>query len=269
MAIVSEASPAPISLAGGSVTVILLHGFTGSPAEMALLADALHAKGYSVEVPLLLGHGTQLNDLLPIRPQQWIDQVDGLLRTQLERGQQVVLGGLSMGSILALQAAFRFPEIRGLMLYSPPIGSRDVRRFFAPLLIRLVKTVAKPPCDYADPRTADRLWSYDRYPVICSSLVLRLIAQVRQHLAAVHQPMLVVASRRDNVVTERGVRRLMDQAGASSKQLVWLERSSHAITADAEWPLVCESSLRFLSSLASAGLPGRPCNPADPPVQMY
>ncbi len=269
MASVFEASPAPISLAGGSVTVILLHGFTGSPAEMALLATALHAKGYAVEVPLLVGHGTQLNDLLPVHPQQWVDQVDGVLRSQLARGQQVVLGGLSMGSILALQAALRFPEIRGLMLYSPPIGSRDVRRFFAPLLTRLVKTVAKPPCDYADPTTVDRLWSYDRYPVICSSLVLRLIAQVRRQLTAVHQPMLVIASRRDNVVTERGVRRLIDQAGASSKQLVWLERSSHAITADAEWPLVCERSLGFLSSLASPELPARPCNPGDAPVQMY
>jgi len=243
------ASPLPISLDGGPVTVILVHGFTGSPAEMRLLAEACHQQGYAVEVPLLEGHGTVLDDLVSMQPQRWIDQLDGVIRAQLERGQQVVLGGLSMGSILAMQASMRWPEIQGLMLYSPPIGSRDPRRFFAPLLTRLVTSVAKPPSDYADPATADRLWSYDRYPVICSSLVLQMIARVRRQLRKVRAPMLVIASHRDNVVSAKGVEMLVQQAASPVKQLLWLELSSHAITADGEWPLVCERSLLFLDSL--------------------
>ena len=243
------ATPAPISWAGGRNTVILVHGFTGSPAEMRLLAEACHEKGYAVEVPLLHGHGTVLDDLVPIKPQQWIDQLDDVIRDQLARGQQVVLGGLSMGSILALQASIRWPQVRGLMLYSPPIGSRDPRRFFAPLLTRLLTSVAKPPSDYADPGTANRLWSYDRYPVICSSLVLQMIARVRRQLRKVRAPMLVIASHRDNVVSATGVELLVQRAASPVKQLLWLERSSHAITADGEWPLVCERSLLFLDSL--------------------
>ena len=243
------ATPAPISWSGGRNTVILVHGFTGSPAEMRLLAEACHEKGYAVEVPLLHGHGTVLDDLVPIKPQQWIDQLDDVIRDQLARGQQVVLGGLSMGSILALQASIRWPQVRGLMLYSPPIGSRDPRRFFAPLLTRLLTSVAKPPSDYADPGTANRLWSYDRYPVICSSLVLQMIARVRRQLRKVRAPMLVIASHRDNVVSATGVELLVQRAASPVKQLLWLERSSHAITADGEWPLVCERSLLFLDSL--------------------
>jgi len=50
MGIGRHASPDPISLSGGPVTVLLVHGFTGSPAEMTLLAEALHRQGYSVEV---------------------------------------------------------------------------------------------------------------------------------------------------------------------------------------------------------------------------
>ena len=129
MGIGRHASPDPISLSGGPVTVLLVHGFTGSPAEMTLLAEALHRQGYSVEVPLLQGHGTCLEDLVPLRPQQWIEQLDQVIEAQLARGQQLVLGGLSMGSILALQAALRWPQIRALMLFSPPIESRDWRRF--------------------------------------------------------------------------------------------------------------------------------------------
>lgn len=228
------ANPAPLSLAGGPVTVVLVHGFTGSPAEMTLLAEALHGQGYSVEVPLLEGHGTRLDDLLPMRPQRWLDQLDALLERELTGGQQVVLGGLSMGSILALQAAVRWPQVRGLLLFSPPIGSRDWRRFFAPLLARLVTSVPKPPSGYVDPAAADRLWSYDRYPVVCSSLVLQMISRVRRQLGEVPQPLLVIASRRDNVVTERGVRLFMRRVSSASKRLVWLEHSSHALTADGE-----------------------------------
>ncbi len=242
-------SPEPISLAGGPITVILVHGFTGSPAEMRQLADAFQQQGFAVEVPLLEGHGTELKDLISIRPQRWIDQLDRVIRDQVERGQQVVLGGLSMGSILVLQASMRWPQVRGLLLYSPPIGSRDLRRFFAPLLTRLVTSVAKPPSDYADPDAADRLWSYDRYPVVCSSLVLQMIARVRRQLPMVRAPMLVIASQRDNVVSAKGVELLVRRAASPVKQLLWLERSSHAITADGEWPLVCERSLLFLASL--------------------
>ena len=118
------------------MTVVLIHGFTGSPSEMQLLAQALNSEGYGVEVPLLMGHGTQLTDLMGVHPQQWIDPLDALITRLLSEGQRVVVGGLSLGSILSLQLALRYPQIKALLLYSPPIRSGDPRRFLAPLLIR-------------------------------------------------------------------------------------------------------------------------------------
>ena len=242
-------SPAPISLPGGRVTVLLVHGFTGSPAEMVLLAKVLNRAGFSVEVPLLLGHGTQLEDLVPIRPDQWVSQLDAVILREQARGQEIVVGGLSLGSVLALNAALRCPQIKALMLFSPPIGSRDWRRFAAPLLKLLVRSVRKPPSNYVDPGTASRLWSYDRYPVVCSSLVLKFIARVRRDLPRISQPLLVIASSRDNVVTARGVRLLVKRVASSTCDFLWLHNSSHALTADQEWPEVCERSVAFLRSL--------------------
>ena len=77
------------------------------------------------------------------------------------------------------------------LLFSPPIGSRDWRRFFAPVLTRLVTSVPKPRC-YVDPVTADRLWSYDRYPRL-QQFGLQMIARVRSQLAEV-RTLLVMAS---------------------------------------------------------------------------
>ena len=231
------------------MTVVLIHGFTGSPSEMQLLAQALNSEGYGVEVPLLMGHGTKLTDLMGVHPQQWIDPLDALITRLLSEGQRVVVGGLSLGSILSLQLALRYPQIKALLLYSPPIRSGDPRRFLAPLLIRFTQSLPKPASDFCDPIAAQRLWSYDRYPVATSALVLDLISRTRKQLSKVQQPLLAIASRRDKVISASGIQLLMRTVNSSPRELHWLERSGHAITVDAEWMVVRDLSLNFLRKL--------------------
>ncbi len=245
------ASPESFSLPGGAVTVVLIHGFTGSSAEMQLLAKSMNAEGYGVEVPLLEGHGTNLSDLMEVDPQQWIDRLDGLIARLLLEGKMVVVGGLSLGSILSLQVALRYPQIKALLLYSPPIRSGDPRRFLAPLLTRFRQSLAKPPSDFVDPMASERLWSYDRYPVATSARVLQLISRTRKQLKSVEQPLLAIASRCDNVISISGIELLMRTVQSNPKELQWLERSSHAITVDAEWTTVRDLSLSFLRKIFS------------------
>ena len=244
-----NASPQALSLPGGAVTVVLIHGFTGSPSELKLLAESLNAEGYGVEVPLLVGHGTTLQDLMGVVPQQWIDPLDALITRLLAAGQKVVVGGLSLGSILTLQLALRYPQIEALLLYSPPIRSGDPRRFFAPLLVRFTQSLPKPASDFFDPMAAQRLWSYDRYPVATSARVLDLISRTRKQLSQVRQPLLAIASRCDKVITPSGLALLMRSVQSSPRELHWLERSSHAITVDAEWTMVRDLSLDFLRKI--------------------
>ena len=236
------------------MTVVLIHGFTGSPSEMKLLAEALNAEGYGVEVPLLVGHGTNLKDLMGVHPQQWIDPLDVLIARLLSEGQRVVVGGLSLGSILGLQLALRYPQIKALLLYSPPIRSGDPRRFLAPFLIRFMQSLPKPASDFFDPIAAERLWSYDRYPVATSARVLELISRTRKQLTQVQQPLLAIASRRDKVISTSGLELLMRTVQSSPRELHWLARSGHAITVDAEWAAVRDLSLEFLRKIFSTSI---------------
>ena len=231
------------------MTVVLIHGFTGSPPEMQPLAEAFNAEGYGVQVPLLVGHGTTLSDLMEVHPQQWIDPLDALITRLLSEGQKVVLAGLSLGSILSLQLALRYPQIKALLLYSPPVRSGDPRRFLAPLLIRFTQSLPKPASDFFDPIAAERLWSYDRYPVATSARVLELISRTRKQLNEVQQPLLAIASRRDKVISPSGIELLMRTVQSSPRELHWLERSGHSITVDAEWTAVRDLSLEFLRKI--------------------
>lgn len=246
-----SASPDPIVLPGGSTTVVLVHGYSGSPAELGLLADSLQREGYGVECPLLVGHGTCLEDLMPVEPDQWLKQIDAVVDRLQHQGQSVVVGGLSLGAILALQVARRRPCIQGVITYSPPIISGDPRALVAPLLARLLTSVPRPADDFVDPTTAERIWTYNRWPSRCSVKVLELIADTRHHLAEVTQPLLVMASRLDRVITARGVNHLRQRVSSPSVKLQWLENSGHLITTDAEWRTVADVTADFIRRLST------------------
>ena len=242
-------SPEPFSMPGGPITVVLLHGYTGAPAELSQLAEALHAQGFGVEAPLLVGHGTCLADLMPVQPSQWLEQVDGVVDRLLDQGQRVVVAGLSLGSILAIQAGMRRPAVEAVIAYSPPIVSGDPRARIAPVLSLLFPSVPRPADDFIDPSTAERLWKYPRWPSRCSVRVLDFIASTRKHLGDLHQPLLVMASTLDRVITRRGVELLQQRVGSKRVEVDWLEGSGHVITADAEWQTVADRTLIFLKGL--------------------
>ena len=70
---------------GGPTGVLLCHGLTGSPASLRPWAEHLAAAGLSVEVPLLLGHGTACQDLNTARWPDWFLPITGCARSSRAR----------------------------------------------------------------------------------------------------------------------------------------------------------------------------------------
>ena len=66
----------PWSRQGGSHGVLVLHGFTGNPQSVRGLALVLADAGFTVEMPLLPGHGTEIADMLPTRWKDWSEAAD-------------------------------------------------------------------------------------------------------------------------------------------------------------------------------------------------
>ncbi len=90
----------PFRHEGGEVGVLLCHGFTGSPQSLRPWADYLAARGLTVSLPLLPGHGTRWQDMQLTGWQDWYAEVDRALRELLDRCEQVFVFGLSMGGAL-------------------------------------------------------------------------------------------------------------------------------------------------------------------------
>ena len=90
--IVAVSGAEPFSARGsgarGQVGIVVVHGFTANPTGTRPLGMRLAAAGYSVEVPLLPGHGTSARDLARTRYSDWrmtvANAVDRVVFTHIE-----------------------------------------------------------------------------------------------------------------------------------------------------------------------------------------
>jgi esterase/lipase len=104
-------------------SVVLLHGLSDSPYFMRDIADSLFKQGCNVVAPLLSGNGTDYTDLGKVSLEDWRKDVDFGMQTASGLGGEVILGGLSAGGALAVDAAKRYPaKVRGLLLFSPALS---------------------------------------------------------------------------------------------------------------------------------------------------
>ena len=210
-------SPAAYAADRGPLGVLLLHGFTGSAAETRPLGERLAERGYTVRCPLLPGHGLDPAALALIHRRAWIAAAAAAHDDLRARCDRVFVGGLSLGSLLALALGAARPEIAGL-----------IARY-------LLRDVPPPPDDLGDPAAAlARVWCYDRLPVAGAAQVYLLHREVRRLLPRIRQPLLVLQGRRDRQLRPDAGPRLCAAVASADTELRWLEGSGHNLLIDGE-----------------------------------
>jgi carboxylesterase len=99
--------PTDLSLhTGSNVLVYLIHGVTGTPAEMHYVARKLAGKnGWDLYATTLPGHCARLKDLVKSTEWDWRAHVQHQLSFARQRYDYLFAAGLSAGALLALDAA--------------------------------------------------------------------------------------------------------------------------------------------------------------------
>lgn len=82
--------------------ILLLHGFAGNPDEIKPLQDYLVQSGYSVECPLLPGHGLGRKELSKTTHGDWITAAEQTYFELSQKLGKIVVIGFSMGGLLAV-----------------------------------------------------------------------------------------------------------------------------------------------------------------------
>lgn len=150
---------------GGSVGILLIHGYTATTAEVRLLAHYLHERGYTVAGPLLPGHRTTPREMNRCRWEDWTAACERAYDEVASRCEHVFVGGESMGGLLALCLASRHPEIVGVMSYAAALKLpySFQRAIILPLLAPFIAYLPKGQGQLS---AADARWQgYDHNPL--------------------------------------------------------------------------------------------------------
>ncbi|MCB1026615.1 MAG: alpha/beta fold hydrolase [Microthrixaceae bacterium] len=235
----------PQSWHGDRNGVLVLHGFTANPSSVRILADAAAEAGWSVELPLLPGHGTTIDDLIPTRFADWLDAAEAALVRLQQRCDRVVVMGLSMGGSLTLSLASTHPELAGLVCINPAVQAPPETIAAVQTMVDAgVKWTVGIGSDVADPNSFEN--AYEETPL--EPLLSLLIAadSVEFGPEDLKQPLLLVTSRQDHVVSPEDSVYLAANYGGTVDHL-WLSRSFHVATRDYDRHLVTATAIAFAS----------------------
>ena len=202
--------PRPTEAAKARSAVLLLHGYTGSPAEVRPLAEALAARGSYVELPLLPGHGDTPEAMLGVQAEDWYVAAEKRLLGLVAVRGPVALVGFSMGGLLSLMLAARYPQaVTGIALLAPglrikqiPPGATPILARFArsPLLRLLPRWLTKTRSPTAENASRPREERRQRIPTESLFELFRLQAEAAHAIPEVRGPALIIVAADDGVV---------------------------------------------------------------------
>jgi len=243
-------------LPGEGLSVLLIHGLTGTPYEMRYLGQQLADAGMRVAGVRLAGHAGAPEELASVTHANWYESVvEGFERVRAYGDPNVVVG-LSMGALLAARLALDQPEaVAGLAMLSPA--------FFLPTSARLLLRSLRPTARFADQLFLYRSGGSDIHdaaarsthpgsrlmPLSAALQLIELSDYVRPRMSSLEQPALLIHGRKDHVCPfAKNVEFIRSRLGSKLRRFVPLEESFHVITVDSERERVAREVVEFADS---------------------
>jgi carboxylesterase len=239
----------PYSATGDTRGALVLHGFTGNPQSMRGLALALADAGFTVELPLLPGHGTQIEDMLDTTWADWSAAAEHAYAELAARSDSgVVVVGLSMGGLLSVWLAEHHPEIAAISVVNPLLSSPDADTLgFIQAMIDGGDEVAPGiGSDIAMEGAVEA--AYPGLPLRATLSLFGAAAEVEKGLDQVTCPVLLFTSVQDHVVDNISSQKLVERAKGPVEQVV-LERSFHVATLDWDKDEIEARTVAFANSV--------------------
>jgi carboxylesterase len=220
------------------IGVLLIHGFTGSPASMTPWGQALSQNGWTIRVPRLPGHGSRWQDMNLTTWEDWYAEVERNLRELLAKCDQVFVCGL---------AEQHGNEISGIVLVNPAVHSERADRHLLPVISRVLKSFPGISNDIAKPGQDEV--AYGKLPLKAASSLAQLWKIVKNDISKVNQPLLLFRSLQDHVVEASNSQWILDHVSSKDKEEIILKNSFHVATLDYDAELIETRSTDFIKRL--------------------
>lgn len=241
----------------GAPGLLLIHGFTGTPAELRYLGRGLAMEGIGAHGPVLDGHCTRVEDLGHTTWRDWLGSVQRKIESleRIYRPGKFFIGGLSMGALLAIHEHVQKPgRYAGLIVMAVPLR--------LPLTVELaisgygalplwfdVRVPKLGGPDVMDERVRDLLPSYRHHSLKAAVSLLELARKVRsEDVPLVDGSVLLMHGQYDVTAPLFNVNLFRSEAGRARITEKILKRSGHLIPVDYDRDAVCGTVLDFIKS---------------------
>lgn len=237
----------PFYLKGNNIGCLLIHGFTGTPAEMLPLGKYLNEHGYTVAGVSLKGHGTRVEDMETTNWKDWLESGEIELINLQNNCDDVIIIGLSMGGIISLNLSSKY-DVKGVVSLASPIRITNKKAYFTPILKYFrkyeIKGEKKLPEDIKD-----YVIGYDKTPLASVHNLIKLIRKTKRRLKKVKAPLLIIQSKNDNTVEYTSAEYILNKVSSQFKKLIYLKESGHMVTVEGERERVFKEIRGFIKEI--------------------
>ena len=206
--------------------VLGIHGFTGGPYELQPFVDYLHAHtDWNIVVPTLPGHGKTL-ELSHLTAESWMMAAEQSLRQLQKEVDRVIIIGFSMGGIIAMYLANRYPIHKLVLL------SAAAKYVYPAQLLQDIKDIAKEAvAGKLEDNPLYRLYGYKvkETPIPATLEFIRLVRIVQPYYGQVKIPVYIVQGKKDGIVPYATAQFIYDEIGSLKKEIVYSESGKHHI----------------------------------------
>lgn len=241
------------TLGHGNTACLLIHGFGCGPIQMRELAENLCRWGFTARGILLPGHCGNTGGLSLNSHHDWKEKVESEYHQLKMEYKEVVVIGFSLGALLTLQLAIKYPIERIILMGTPLFIIRE----YLPIqsLIRICKNFMKRIKAWKRRcyMESEGYTGYLHQPVDTHFSIpalyglTEIITAVDLGLKDVKSSAMVIHSKKDLIAAPASAKYVMKYLGSPDKRLVWLERSHHLIMYDKEKDVVFSAIKEFVT----------------------
>ncbi len=203
---------------------------------MEILIPELDKRGIPWHYPILAGHNTKPEDMEGKTWEHWQNDVEEGLKYLLPNCKQVVIIGLSMGALLALELAEKYPdEISSLILLSPALKFKNPLTKYTSEITRYVKKI--PGINlfrFSTAKLAETQKGYSWFPAKSFHHYWLRTLHFNSILEKIHQPVTIFHSKKDRLADPAGAEYIYNKIKSIDKKIIWLNKSGHELLLDVE-----------------------------------
>lgn len=227
----SEHEPFVISNKNARKTILYIHGVMGSPIEFKQLVELTNFPNMNYRALLLPGHGGSGYQFVSHKAKDWRAYVFKEIDYHFHNGEDIFLIGHSLGGLLALQAATKYP-ISGMILINTAMRTRLTLR----QMVLSVKVLFAPK-NSVDPiistyRKTFSVSTHDWWTIPLWILrltdVMLIAKQTEKVLPDVQSKIHLFQSVLDETVNPISAKIMEENLQKSNVQLTFLPNSLHA-----------------------------------------